>query len=812
MEDDPQAQIFAVESAFYSNCLLLGYDAAKTGVELARHMFRHSNPKGGEAVLYFLLSCIRPLQFQKDFHGVWPIFDARQARDFRKVVQNLLAELEASKDLPRSNSRLSSLATCCGERFIELVWQLSAHALREVLLRMSDVRQAQVPVPLTEVAQQAEYASALLPITKARIALQRKKFLTSAAAAVERQDEWAGLADEITAEHRALTAEQALLQQQLQAAWLAATGGLASTVNEKVKLTVRAKEVKLATGLWASLMKHTEESQRMTSGHLQDVLTLREHRYRIDGAALREAMQSSDQAQPSDFARRNDPSATGRPEHDTVGHVAGVRKVAAEPLDVVDMLQSWTGALQASQQQLQQGNGVGPIISDGEGSHGQALENALAEHKKHLANLQALVSALKEQTPKSESTVDLLREQVAEAMAESSQAGGPLSEPPFTPGRRPGARLPDERSKSARLQLVPPTPAMKLGGRQPSGKVAPGSLSSLDEAGNDQEDKEANDSEGAKGRSRVGTRMLGSLFESEPGASGNLQNVDELRRSIRHAAAARQEERHVAAAAPMTAGSRNQPFVTPAAALHSFKTPRFGSAVTGSSRPGVVARLDMDRGVPGGRATGQSSARGMPPPRDVTTGRLRNRPVGSAQPHQELGRAGKAQVLRRDENDARKNSSSIALESSGAQAAESFPQQRGGPAWSSADDDVMSERPRSAPFRPAGQPVVSQAEHGFDEDRSSEYSGLDTGLGQGLDDRGFDGSGRRPRESSASRQSVSGWPPERVLSPPLQLEVDMAGDDPDDIFDLLAPLKAQDLNFYSPRGAQQTGRSSPSGP
>lgn len=69
MDEDPQAQIFAVESALYSNCLLLGYDAAKMGVDLSRHMFRHSNPKGGEAVLYFLLSCIRPQQYQK---VMWP--------------------------------------------------------------------------------------------------------------------------------------------------------------------------------------------------------------------------------------------------------------------------------------------------------------------------------------------------------------------------------------------------------------------------------------------------------------------------------------------------------------------------------------------------------------------------------------------------------------------------------------------------------------------------------------------------------------------------------------------------------------------
>jgi hypothetical protein len=47
---------------------------------------------------------------------------------------------------------------------------------------------------------------------QARIALQRKKFLTAAAVAVERQDEWAGLADEITAEHRSLSAEQVWLE------------------------------------------------------------------------------------------------------------------------------------------------------------------------------------------------------------------------------------------------------------------------------------------------------------------------------------------------------------------------------------------------------------------------------------------------------------------------------------------------------------------------------------------------------------------------------------------------------------------------
>lgn len=71
---------------------------------------------------------------------MWPIFDSAQSRDFRKVsllnsragvcvvlrglktvvfqvVQGIISELESQGALPRSNSRVSSLATCCGPRF-----------------------------------------------------------------------------------------------------------------------------------------------------------------------------------------------------------------------------------------------------------------------------------------------------------------------------------------------------------------------------------------------------------------------------------------------------------------------------------------------------------------------------------------------------------------------------------------------------------------------------------------------------------------------------------------------------------------------
>lgn len=442
---------------------------------------------------------------------------------------------------------------------------------------------------------------------------------------------------------------------------------------------------------------------------------------------------------------------------------------------------------------------------------------------------------------------------------------------------------------------------MKLGGRKQSGNGAPATLDPLgeDEIDDHMEERRGDESQGAGGRERVGARLLGNLFADSPSDSADPQSVGELRRTIRQAAVASRGTGHVAAAAPMTAGSRNLPFVTPAGARQSVQTPRWGSAVTGSSRPGVVARLDMDRGVPGGRFTGQSSARGMPPPREAATGRLRQgTKSGTFGSVREPGRHGTAQPLQRGTDDARDNSSSVAPKT-GAKASESFQSGRADQAWSFAEslNDAMSEGHGSASFRPPAQAASRQTHDEFEEEQSLEYQGSDTGLRQELDGRSIHRPSRGRRESSASRQSVSGWQPERLLSPPLQLEVDALDDDPDDVFDLLgavqsllfvlvrscfvialdskpsargslipeyctlswlsfvrtfqlllgfrvhvhslhgrkallsgvvewlkqafrsnfrlcgfaAPLKAQDLNFHSPRGSQGFGRTAPSG-
>lgn len=120
MMDREKEREIELESAMYTNCLLLGLDPSIIGLGTSYGiprvgLFRHSNPKLGEQLLYFILSSLRgPTQSAKvtsslhlcifpkcnssfmisfcrlwifqDFDKVWPIFDSAQSRDFRKVI------------------------------------------------------------------------------------------------------------------------------------------------------------------------------------------------------------------------------------------------------------------------------------------------------------------------------------------------------------------------------------------------------------------------------------------------------------------------------------------------------------------------------------------------------------------------------------------------------------------------------------------------------------------------------------------------------------------------------------------------------
>ncbi|KAB2614052.1 hypothetical protein D8674_036368 [Pyrus ussuriensis x Pyrus communis] len=416
-----------LESAMYTNCLLLGLDPAIIGLGGSNvtprvGLFRHSNPKLGEQLLYFILSSLRgPIQSAKDFDKVWPIFDSAQSRDFRKVVQGIISELESQGALPRSNSRVSSLATCCGPRFVELLWQLSLHGLREVHRRTfaADVASNPLPSSLTDVA--FSHAATLLPVTKARIALERRRFLKNAETAVQRQAMWSNLAHEMTAEFRGLCAEEAYLQQELEKL---------HDLRNKVKLegehwddlvsssSQNSHLVSKATRLWESILARKSQHEVLASGPIEDLIAHREHRYRISGSSLLAAMDQSSQVpygdvlsfQSGDFTPTH---ADGKEQNDGAdsshSQVADERSGRVHPtVDVAEIIRRWTHALQRIHKQslhmAKANEGEGPEIlrsaQDGSSSgHAESLAATLAEHQQHLVSFQVLINQLKEVAP-----------------------------------------------------------------------------------------------------------------------------------------------------------------------------------------------------------------------------------------------------------------------------------------------------------------------------------------------------------------------------------------------------------------------------
>ncbi|KAE9619879.1 putative HAUS augmin-like complex subunit 6 [Lupinus albus] len=431
MEREKEREI-ELESAMYTNCLILGLDPSIIGIGSSNSsprvgLFRHSNPKLGEQLLYFILSSLRgPIQSTKDFDKVWPIFDSAQSRDFRKVVQRIISELESQDALPRSNSRVSSLATCCGPRFVELLWQLSMHALVEVHRRTftADVASNPLPAPLTDVA--FSHAATLLPVTKAKIALERRKFLKNAEMAVQRQGMWSNLAHEMTAEFRSLCAEEAYLQQELEKL---------HDLRNKVKLegevwddlvsssSQNSHLVSKATRLWDSLLARKSQHEVLASGPIEDLIAHREHRYRISGSSLLAAMDQSSELGdlPSVHMDSKEENDASHFSNEALTRLDDRTGKAHQAVDVAEVIRRWTHALQRIHKQAlhlgKANDGEGPDIlrSAQEGSssgHAESLSATLAEHQQHLASFQVLINQLKDVTPAIKKSISECTEKV----------------------------------------------------------------------------------------------------------------------------------------------------------------------------------------------------------------------------------------------------------------------------------------------------------------------------------------------------------------------------------------------------------------
>uniref|UniRef100_A0A7N0TQA3 HAUS augmin-like complex subunit 6 N-terminal domain-containing protein n=1 Tax=Kalanchoe fedtschenkoi TaxID=63787 RepID=A0A7N0TQA3_KALFE len=426
-----------LESAMYSNCLLLGLDPSVIGIGVLNGiprvgLFRHSNPKLGEQLLHYLISAIRgPSQSAKDFDDVWPVFDAGQSRVFRKVVLGIISELEEKGAIPKCSARVSALANCYGIRFVELLWQLSVHGLREVhrTTFVADVALNPLPAALTD--QAISHASALLPVVKARIALERQRFLNNVKSAVERQAKWSSLAHEMTAEFRDLCAEEAYLQLELETmedltSEVQPNKNLFDDIGSSQDSGLREK----ASHMWESILSHKNQYEVLSSGPIEDLIAHREHRYRISGSSLLASMGQSSQVPTPDLSSqysqetavldernpiygsptimnwRKDKglySSPPRRKGRKLFPMDDMNKTLFPVVDIAEVFRRWTHALEGVQKQsgllAKANSGEGPELlrrshyNNGSG-HINLLSETLADHEQHLNNFEVLIRHL----------------------------------------------------------------------------------------------------------------------------------------------------------------------------------------------------------------------------------------------------------------------------------------------------------------------------------------------------------------------------------------------------------------------------------
>ncbi|GJT48325.1 augmin subunit 6 [Tanacetum coccineum] len=376
----------------YTNCLLLGVDLSIIGSNRVG-LFRHSNSKLGEQLLYFILSSLRG---PKAFDKVWLIFDSVRSSDFRKVVQKIITELESQGALPKSHSRLSSLANCYGPRFVELLWQLSLHALREVHRRTyaADVALNPLPASLTDVA--FSHAATLLPVTKARIVMERRRFLKNAETVVQRQAMWSNLANEMTAQYRRLCAEEAYLQQELEKL---------HDLRNKVKMegepwdelvsssSQNSHLVQRATRLWDSLLSRKSQHEVLALGPIKDLIAHREHRNLDKDQADRSLVivnrENVNESLSTCHSQTNDEKSSWIDDRSGRGQPT---------VDIAEVLMRWNHALQRihkpSLHLAKAYDGEGPDLvrsanDGGTSGHAELLAATLAQHRQYLASIQA---------------------------------------------------------------------------------------------------------------------------------------------------------------------------------------------------------------------------------------------------------------------------------------------------------------------------------------------------------------------------------------------------------------------------------------
>eukprot|EP00026_Physarum_polycephalum_P001963 Phypoly_transcript_01967.p1 GENE.Phypoly_transcript_01967~~Phypoly_transcript_01967.p1 ORF type:complete len:976 (-),score=205.64 Phypoly_transcript_01967:29-2956(-) len=237
----------SVERFWFSNTLLLGFDAAenekKYRVAFSHDMFKNPNLKGMEVVLHFLFSKLYPTRMNELLKHVWPINDHNQGKQYKQIIGTLLQELKDKLDLPPI---VSTLQSCSGKRFYDLLWKLSYYVLQTVMQKnFSDY--AMPAFPAVDLNTNSQTLLDLISVTQLYIARQARMFVSHAQGAVSTQENWKQFDKTMYDEYNALTEELANVKKEQ--AKLAEKVDLSGLVTPEAKET-REKRIADIRKMW----------------------------------------------------------------------------------------------------------------------------------------------------------------------------------------------------------------------------------------------------------------------------------------------------------------------------------------------------------------------------------------------------------------------------------------------------------------------------------------------------------------------------------------------------------------------------------
>ena len=336
-----------IRHAFTNNLQLLGYknttrdsQTSSTSSSTFRRqrsqpfgpdMFQEANSHGLNALVYFLLTRLNADHYKELFDACWPVYDANQMREFRKLVLIELRSFENAGHIPRGLSQTNLLSSPQGARADRLMWHLSTYVLRAVIARDHDSSAATAMSLLPQVSPDTASASApaqkthlrkIIRATEAQGTYRETKFRDQASRAASTQRRMIQQAEALTRDLRSSEAQKAALAESLRSLEHSATPHAKSDDNDSSTSKPLLQEMMRG---WDTTALQLDTEVKEGWERLQPMLTAR------DGATLTfDIVESADNVDKADNGGRSRRIEVGK-EHAEEGR--GTRRDVVEMLD-----------------------------------------------------------------------------------------------------------------------------------------------------------------------------------------------------------------------------------------------------------------------------------------------------------------------------------------------------------------------------------------------------------------------------------------------------------------------------------------------